>query len=399
MVLEQLTLRHFRNYRETTVTFAPAGGYITGANGSGKTNLLEAIYFLANQTSFRTTSREDLQGWHATRCMVGAVVHNRAHQQQSELAIHLAQGNRHLWLNGKETRDGRRFSTHFAAVAFHPGTLNVIKGSPAGRRYLIDRGIASLSPTFVQAHQDFQRALKQRNALLRSPTDAATATVWTERFIDAALHLMHARQEHIILLNDILATLVHALRLDVDAVRLEYRPAVLAKYAPQEREALLNTGEASDTRLREHCFAEAHRLQRAEEAMGQTLFGPQRDDVAICYRGRESRSYASQGQQRLVAFLLVAALATAIHRQCGHRPVVLLDDVVSELDAHNRQVIFHFLQTQAFQVFVTDVEERGLPCSPRAFTRLHVRQVHGYAALGRDPVLPQPAYTTHDGKA
>jgi DNA replication and repair protein RecF len=398
MVLEQLTLRHFRNYRETTVTFAPAGGYITGANGSGKTNLLEAIYFLANQTSFRTTSREDLQGWHATRCMVGAVVHNREHQQQSELAIHLAQGNRHLWLNGKETRDSRRFSAHFAAVAFHPGTLNVIKGSPAGRRYLIDRGIASLSPTFIQASQDFQRALKQRNALLRSPADTAMATVWTERFIDAALHLMHARQGHITLLNDILATLVHSLRVDVDAVRLEYRPAVLAKYVPQEREALLSIG-ASDTRLREHCFAEAHRLQRAEEAMGQTLFGPQRDDVAICYRGRESRSYASQGQQRLVAFLLVAALATAIHRQCGHRPVVLLDDVVSELDERNRQVIFHFLQTQAFQVFVTDVEERELPCSPQAFTRLHVRQVHGYAALGRDPVLSQPAYTTRDCKA
>jgi DNA replication and repair protein RecF len=395
MVLEQLTLRHFRNYRETRVTFAPAGGYITGANGSGKTNLLEAIYFLANQTSFRTTSREELQGWHATQCMVGAIVHDREHHQQSELAIHLSQGNRHLWLNGKATRDVRRFSAHFAAVAFHPGTLNIIKGSPAGRRYLIDRGIASLSPPFIQMSQDFQRALKQRNALLRSPTDAATATVWTERFIDAALPLMRARQEHITLLNDTLVTLVHNLGVDVDAVTLEYRPAVLAKYALPEREALLGAG-ASDTRLREHCFAEAHRLQRAEEAMRQTLFGPQRDDVAICYRGRESRNYASQGQQRLVAFLLVAALAMAIQHQCGHRPVVLLDDVVSELDERNRQVIFHFLQTQAFQVFVTDVEERGLPYSPHAFTRLHVRQVHGYAALGSDPISPQPAYTTRE---
>ena len=124
-------------------------------------------------------------------------------------------------------------------------------------------------------------------------------------------------------------------------------------------------------------------LQRAEAALGQTLFGPQRDDVAIYYRGRESRSYASQGEQRLSAFLLVAALALAIQRCHGHRPVVLLDDVVSELDERNRKMIFDFLQAHTFQVFITDVEERLLYRHLEAFMSFQVSQVNGQAELRR----------------
>ena len=103
---------------------------------------------------------------------------------------------------------------------------------------------------------------------------------------------------------------------------LHYRPAVLAHSTPAERDDLLAQAE-NDTLLQERFLAEAQRLRRAEEAMGQTLFGPQRDDVAICFRGKESRGYASQGEQRMAAFLLVAALAMAIHAQRGHRPIVL----------------------------------------------------------------------------
>lgn len=387
MRIDRLTLRSFRNYRDITVTFPPGGAYIIGANGSGKTNLLEAIYFLATQTSFRTTNREELQGWGAAQCMVDALVTAPETQRQSELAILLSPRGRRLLVNGKETRDIQKFMTYFAAVAFHPGTLNVIKGGPAGRRTLVDRGVANLQPGFIQVSQDYQRLLKQRNALLRAPTgdNLATLAVWTERFIDVALRITRARQEHITLMNGTLAELIESL--GTGSLTLAYRPAVLVRCTPQESMALLASAAYEDL-LRERFMAEARRLQRAEAALGQTLFGPQRDDVMICYQGRESRSYASQGEQRLTAFLLVAALALAIQRQHGHRPVVLLDDVVSELDEHNREVIFGFLQTHAFQVFITDVEER-LPYRQRAaFTSFQVSQSNGQAELRS---LPQPA--------
>ena len=231
--------------------------------------------------------------------------------------------------------------------------------------------------------QDCQRLLKQRNALLRGSTDShATLGVWTERFIEVALHITRARQEHITILNNTLAELVESLGADVGSLTLNYRPAVLAHCTPQECAALLMAA-APEPLLRERFSAEARRLQRAEAALGQTLFGPQRDDVAIYYRGRESRSYASQGEQRLSAFLLVAALALAIQRYHRHRPVVLLDDVVSELDERNRKVIFDFLQAHAFQVFITDVEERLLYRHLDAFTSFQVSQVNGQAELRR----------------
>lgn len=116
--------------------------------------------------------------------------------------------------------------------------------------------------------------------------------------------------------------------------------------------------------------------------MGQTMFGPQRDDCVIRFRGREARGYASQGEQRLAAFLLVAALSLEIYRQRGHYPVILLDDVISELDERHRRVIFDFLQAYHFQVFVTDVEDRPRYRELSALTPLRVRQIGGWADIG-----------------
>jgi DNA replication and repair protein RecF len=382
MRLERLVLRHFRNYSDAVVEFAPEGAYITGANGSGKTNLLEAIYYLANHTSFRTTRREELQGWGAASCVVGAAVTDRGMQRQSDLVIRLTPRERHLWLNGKETRDIQKFMGHFAAVVFHPGTMHVIKGGPANRRHLVDRGILSLHPESMQVMQDLQRALKQRNALIRTAASGASAAlaVWTERFIEAAYSVTRLRVEHVASLNATLADLVQRLGEDLGSLDIAYQPAALTKCSPAERERALAFHE-NDTYMRERFVAEAVRLRRAEEAVGQTLFGPQRDDFVIRYQGRESRSYASQGEQRLVAFLLVAALAINIYQQRGHRPVMLLDDIVSELDERNRMVIFDFLKTHAFQVFITDVEERQLYRNLSPLMPLRVRQVNGQAEL------------------
>lgn len=393
MLLEKLTLHRFRSYHDIDLVFPSAGAYITGLNGSGKTNLLEAIFFLANLASFRTHNREELRNWEAAQGIVKATVADRHVERQSELAVQLSTGARRLWLNGKETRDTREFTSRFTAVAFHPGTLQVIRGGPAGRRYLIDRGIASLHPGFVRISQDFQHVLKQRNSLLRSPADAGTLAVWTERFVTAAIHLMRARWQHTELLNSILATeLLQDLGSDIGTLSLDYRPAILAKCSPQQYERLLPTN-GTDEPLREHFLAEAQRLQHAETAMGQTLFGPQRDDISITFRGRESRGYASQGQQRLVAFLLVAALALGIQHQRGHRPVMLLDDIVSELDARNREIIFTFLKTHAFQTFITATEEREQLDDLNSLAHFQVQRLNGQTTLRND--MPYAASCTH----
>jgi DNA replication and repair protein RecF len=357
-----------------------------------KRSQLEAIYYLANHASFRTKRREELQTWNAAHSVIEARVLRRETQQQSELAVQLTPSGRRLLFNGKETKDVRRFTAHIAAVAFHPGTMNVIKGGPAGRRYLIDRGIYSLQPEFGQLTQQFQRALKQRNALLRNAAQHASSNlgVWTDHFIEAAVRLMQYRQAHVERFNVALAGLSQELGEDVGSVSLEYRPAIFAKLPAYEDIAAVWEDE---TRLQMQCRAEAQRLQRAEEAMGQTLFGPQRDDCVIRFRGRESRGYASQGEQRLAAFLLVAALSLEIYRQRGHHPVVLLDDVISELDERHRLVIFDFLKVNDFQVFITDVKDR-----PRyrrelsALTPLRVRQIGGWADMSSDENADDVSY-------
>ncbi len=393
MLLEKLKLHHFRSYHDIDLTFPSAGAYITGLNGSGKTNLLESIFFLANLSSFRTNNREELRNWEATQGIVKAMVADRHVERQSELAVQLSAGTRRLWLNGKETRDTREFTSRFTAIAFHPGTLQVIRGGPAGRRYFIDRGIASLHPGFVRVSQDFQHVLKQRNSLLRTSTDTGVLAAWTERFITAAIQLMRARWRHTELLNGILsAELLPDLGSDIDTLLLDYRPAILAKCSTQQYEPLLLTN-GTDAPLREYFLTEAQRLQHAETAMGQTLFGPQRDDIAINFCGRESRGYASQGQQRLVVFLLLAALALGIQRQRGHRPVMLLDDIVSELDARNREIIFTFLKTHAFQTFITATEEREQFDDLNSLAHFQVQRLNSQTTLRND--MPYAASCTH----
>ena len=393
MLLEKLTLHRFRSYHDIDLVFPSAGAYITGSNGSGKTNLLESIFFLANLSSFRTNNREELRNWDATQGIVKATVADRRADRQNELAVQLSAGTRRLWLNGKETRETREFTSRFTAVAFHPGTLQVVRGGPVGRRYLIDRGIASLHPGFVRVSQDFQHVLKQRNSLLRTSTDTGFLAAWTERFITAAIQLMRARWRHTELLNSILsAELLQDLGSDIGTLSLDYRPAILAKCSAQQYERLLPTN-GTDAPLREHFLAEAQRLQHAETAMGQTLFGPQRDDIAINFCGRESRGYASQGQQRLVVFLLVAALALGIQRQRGHRPVMLLDDIVSELDARNREIVFTFLKTQAFQTFITATEEREQFDDLNSLARFQVQRLNDQTTLRND--MPYAAPCTH----
>ena len=393
MLLEKLTLHRFRSYHDIDLTFPAAGACVTGLNGSGKTNLLESIFFLANLASFRTSNREELRNWDAEQGIVRAWVADRHAGRQSELAVQLSAGARRLWLNGKETRDTREFTSRFTAVAFHPGTLQVIRGGPAGRRYLVDRGIASLHPGFLRVSQDFQNVLKQRNSLLRTSTDADALAAWTERFVAVAIQVMRARWRHTDLLNRILsAELLPDLGSDIGTLSLDYRPAILAKCPAPQYERLLPTNGA-DAPLREHFLAEAQRLRPAEVAMGQTLFGPQRDDVAITFRGRESRGYASQGQQRLVVFLLVAALALGIQRQRGHRPIVLLDDVVSELDARNREIIFTFLKTHAFQTLITTTEERPPLDALNSLVHFQVQRLDGRTTLWND--TPRTASCAH----
>ena len=381
MLIEKLTLHRFRSYHDFELAFPTAGAYITGPNGSGKTNLLEAIFFLANLSSFRTNVREELRNWDAPQSIIRARVADRNAERQSEIAVQLSATSRRLWLNGKETRDTREFCNRFTAVAFHPGTLQIIRGGPAGRRYLIDRGITSLKPGFARVSQEFQHVLKQRNSLLRNAADSGTLGVWTERFINVAIQLMRARQEHAQVLNSTLENeLLPELGSDIGTLSLDYRPAIVAKCSREQSERL-TSDTSTDAPLQQHFLLLAVRLKDAEAAMGQTLFGPQRDDVAINFRGKESRGYASQGQQRLVIFLIVAALALSIQRERGHRPVMLLDDIVSELDARNRDVIFDFLKTHALQTFITTTEARQHFKDLSSLAHFHLQRCDGETTL------------------
>lgn len=381
MLIEKLTLHRFRSYHDFELAFPTAGAYITGPNGSGKTNLLEAIFFLANLSSFRTNVREELRNWDAPQSIIRARVADRNAERQSEIAVQLSATSRRLWLNGKETRDTREFCNRFTAVAFHPGTLQIIRGGPAGRRYLIDRGITSLKPGFARVSQEFQHVLKQRNSLLRNAADSGTLGVWTERFINVAIQLMRARQEHAQVLNSTLENeLLPELGSDIGTLSLDYRPAIVAKCSREQSERL-TSDTSTDAPLQQHFLLQAERLKDAEAAMGQTLFGPQRDDVAINFRGKESRGYASQGQQRLVIFLIVAALALSIQRERGHRPVMLLDDIVSELDARNRDVIFDFLKTHALQTFITTTEARQHFKDLSSLAHFHLQRCDGETTL------------------
>jgi DNA replication and repair protein RecF len=336
LLVLSVQLRDFRTYARAEAHLGGGLTVVHGPNGAGKSNLLEAIYFGCTGYSPRTRSERELVrfGASATRVVIGLRDGERSH----ELTVGFQPASpKHMTADGAPVERLADVEQRPLVSVFVPDRLELLKGAPALRRAHLDQLVAALWPPRVATRRDYSRALAQRNALIAAiragRASRATLPSWDLELARHALALREDRATVVALLGEPFAQ--RALQLGLNGEpRLEYRPrskAVDAQGFVAELEAHL----AGDL------------------ARGFSTHGPHRDELAILRDGRELRSYGSQGEQRLALLALLLAERTVLANERDRVPMMLLDDVMSELDITRRELLSEELRGGGQSVIAT----------------------------------------------
>lgn len=339
MRTDRLILEDFRNYKRETAEFAPGLNVVVGHNAQGKTNLLEAVYCLGGLGSPRAPDASLVRDG-AERALLHGLVERTGRVVQVDLEIVPGRGTRAL-INGASTAGTRALRELSVAVFFGPDELSLIKGSPEGRRRFLDDLVVKLKPAREGLRREWERVLKQRNALLKSaprtggasPSARATLEVWDESLARTGAEVTAARLEALGLLSPYAAKRYKAIA-GGGRMELSYTSTWLKPSARDAPDAAV---------IRERLLRSIDEMRARELERGMSLVGPQRDDVTVRLASAsggtglmDARQFASQGDQRTCALALKLGEHDLLTEALGDTPVLLLDDVFSELDPARR---------------------------------------------------------------
>ena len=348
MRLTGLTIRNFRNLRSVNLSPAPGVNVIYGENAQGKTNLMEAVYLLTGQKSFRAARESDFVRFGEETARIEADFICQGRQKSAALALG---GKKQAWLSGVECTPGE-LTGEFLAVVFSPGELALIQQGPAERRAFLDGAISQVMPRYLATLAAMSRILLQRNTLIADMQKSGNAAAmeplletWDRSLARAAYSVCHARARFLRRLAPPAAEIYQSIcRRGDQPFRLSYQPSIPAPQGADWAEISPAEGEA-------HLRATLAAARGEDYKNYCTTLGPHRDNFEVTLAGVSARSFGSQGQQRSCALALKLAQCRVMEETLGEAPIILLDDVLSELDRTRRE---YFLRGEhPGQVFIT----------------------------------------------
>jgi DNA replication and repair protein RecF len=340
MLIRKLILRDFRNVREAEVSFAGKRQFFSGANGQGKSNLLEAVGFLTALRSFRAADGRHLIMHDRPEAGIGFLV-EREGSDPGRVAIKLRNDGKELWYDEKRVTRLADHVGRYPTVVFSSQDLQLIRGAPGPRRRWMDLTLASMDPDYMSALQTYGRALAGRNILLKRPGVGAAREIAA---FDRALAPAGAR---------IVAT--RAARIDELAAETS---AAYARMSEDSEPATVHFDSTLQGVTAEGLIALLESGRARDMQAGTTLVGPHRDDLRFEVGGRGARDFASEGQQRSLTLALRLAQAAWFHTCSRVRPVLLADDVLGELDPGRRDRFWAALDPES-QVMATGTSLPG----------------------------------------
>ena len=348
MRINALSLRGFRNYAEGTAEFAPGINLILGMNAQGKTNLLEAVTYLSTGHSFRTRKEMELISFGADFAELTASVFTHEREMELRAVLFASRRPRQLFLNGvKQKTFSQNMAGQLLSVLFCPEDLLILKEGAAGRRRLADSALCQLRPRYEEHLTEYGRLLEHKSRILKDwHEDRSLLQLlpdFNERLCRLGAELVCARSAYLEVLGKFAAQYHKEFSGDAETLELQYR-------------TVSDISDPSDDKLKVYASLRQHmeRHQRAELESGQCLSGPHKDDFEVFLNGAGIKSYGSQGQTRTAAISLKLAQREIFRRDSGEEPVLLLDDVLSELDNTRQDFILNHLSSG--QVFITCCE-------------------------------------------
>lgn len=342
-MIKEIHLENFRNYGEVKVCFNDEINIFCGRNGQGKTNLLEAVYLLGMLSSFRKTETAQMVRQGQDSFSISG------HFEGADAAALSIKKNRRgwekIWADGSFFKKKLDYIGRVRMVVFSPEEMELIQGSPEGRRRYLDRAYFNIYHQHLRQIKIYRRILKQRNSLLKKGSFSRPELgSWSEKLAYAGARVIKGRLAMTALLNEKLGK-SHPF-IGRDKVSLLYQGG----FDPDDYEKI-------EARLLDSLF----KMRKEEEQRRITLAGPHRDDVEILINGVIARSFSSRGEMRSVLLALKTAEAEVYRSVWGENPLTLLDDVASELDVERRKALLGFLRQKGDQVLITTTEVENIP--------------------------------------
>ncbi len=339
MIIKSIKLTNFRNHSTYFLDCNKTTSLILGPNGSGKTSVLEAIYLLTRGKSFRATDKEiiktDADFYRAELEYVGGetsvVVYDR--------------NNKTFLIEGRKSRRLPK-KNHYPVILFEPSDLNLISHSPSRRRTYFDRIFSEFNPAYATALSRYDKALRQRNQLLKNldfrPADLFS---WDLLLAKYGIDLHHFRQTLIAELNAHLTDSYRSISNQDDTISIDY-------------ETKLSSASPENSSTNQHYLEILGQNLERDRALGHTSFGVHHDDYLFTFNHKIADGSASRGESRTIILALKFIEADLLYQKTGLRPLILLDDVFSELDVTRRRSLIHNFQDH--QIILTSVEEVNL---------------------------------------
>jgi DNA replication and repair protein RecF len=350
LYIQGLELQHYRNYEHLEVTFENQVNVIIGENAQGKTNLMEAIYVLAMAKSHRTPNDRELIQWDAEYGKIKGMLQKKHSAIQMELLI--SKKGKKAKLNHLEQSKLSQYIGEMNVVMFAPEDLNLVKGSPQIRRRFLDMELGQIAPVYLYELSQYQKILTQRNHLLKSmtedtPKNAAMLDIFTIQLIEHGAKILKKRFEFLQLLQEWAAPIHRGISRGLEELKIVYKPSI-------------DVSESMDlSKMKEVYYENFQTIKKREMFRGTTLIGPHRDDLHFFVNDKNVQIFGSQGQQRTTALSLKLAEIELIHSEVKEYPILLLDDVLSELDDYRQSHLLNTIQGKV-QTFVTTTSVDGI---------------------------------------
>ena len=360
MYVKKIELRQFRNMENLTVCPCPGINVIYGDNAQGKTNLVEAIWLFTGSKSFRGAKDREMVHFDQEKAEILMDFWGENRDQSAQIVL---AGQKKVFLNEIELESLGKLAGHFYSVVFSPAHLSLVREGPAFRRKFLDTALCQIVPKYEPHLKEYQRILDQRNALLkdleRFPQLEDTIDIWDQHLAKSGAWIMYCRFQYVKRMVPAACQVYSGISGDQEKLDIQVESTIGAQ-DNMDREALY------------HLFYKVLRENRNTDMVKHsTSFGPHRDDMIFWINGQQAKLYGSQGQQRSCVLALKMAECAIIEEMTGETPVILLDDVMSELDSQRRSYLLNRIKGR--QVFITCCDQESVQYMEQGKT-FHIRK-------------------------
>lgn len=342
MYVKKLKLSGFRNYKSEEFEFLPDTNILYGNNAQGKTNALEALYIFSIGKSFRTQQDRELINFKENFTKLSVEYDDKIRSNEIEIVIRRDR-KKQIKINDIPISKMGDLIGKFTVILFSPDELNLTKGAPGERRKFLDIAISQLRPKYYHILRRYNKVLEQRNNLIKKlralsdPSFKDTIYVWNEKLAEYGMAIIDYRKNFIEKLSEF-SKKIH-FEISGEDFEIKYKPAFSTK--EEFKEKLDNSIDK-------------------EIEQGFTMYGPHRDDLEIITEGKDIKTYGSQGQHRSAVLALKLSQADMIYEDSGEYPILLLDDIMSELDSGRRQYLVNKIKDKQVIITCTDADEIGV---------------------------------------